>query len=506
MRQGRANPSYASCRLAIGAPNPLQLPTMSDLEDLAHTPQNPLYERYASRAMGEIFSAAHRFHWWRELWILLAEAQHELGLPIRAEQLTTLRRAAATLDLARVAELERETRHDVVAHLRHFAELAGEAGGILHLGATSAFITDNTDVLLAREALDLVRRRTVGVLRHLVAFARSTRDVPTLAYTHFQPAQLTTVGKRACLWLQDFLLDLTEIQHRLGQLRCRGVKGTTGTQASFLTLFAGDHQKVRQLDELVAHRLGFSAAFPVTGQTYPRKQDSQVLQNLAGIAESCHKMGTDLRLLQGVGELAEPFDSGQVGSSAMAYKRNPVRAERMCGLARRLVTDALNGALNSATQWLERSLDDSANRRLVLPDAFLCADAILLLAGHLAAGLELRREVIRGRVERQLPFMATETCLMEATLRGGDRQELHERLRRYSLAAATAVEAGQANPLMEQVLADAEFRLTREEVTRWLDPERFTGRASAQVDEFLDEVVLPALSGLADAPSESPRI
>lgn len=474
------------------------------------SPQNPLYERYASAEMAHVFSARHRFGQWRRLWIALAECEAELGLPIGAEQLDALRRAAPELDLERVAELERRTRHDVVAHLRCFAEQADRlhpgAGGILHLGATSAFVTDNTDALLTREASELLARRLAAAIRELAGFAARSRAIPTLAYTHFQPAQLTTIGKRACLWIQDLVMDLAEVRRRLEALRCRGVKGTTGTQASFLTLFGGDHEKVRELDRRLARRIGFAASFPITGQTYPRKQDSQVLATLAGIAESCHKLGTDLRLLQGVGELAEPFDDEQVGSSAMAYKRNPVRAERMCSLARRIVTDALNGPLNAATQWLERSLDDSANRRLVLPDAFLAADAILGLAAHIAAGLTVREATVAARVARELPFMATETLLMQGALRGGDRQELHERIRRYSLEAQAAVEEGRDNPLVERIVGDAGFRLTREEVAPWLDPAAFTGRSAAQVDEFLAEVVEPALAGLDAAAVDAPRV
>ncbi|HXU47084.1 MAG TPA: adenylosuccinate lyase [Thermoanaerobaculia bacterium] len=474
------------------------------------SPQNPLYERYASREMRRIFSARNRYGTWRRLWIALAEGQSELGLPITEAQIAALRQVAGNLDLARVAEIERRTRHDVMAHLRHFAEQADAvhpgAGGILHLGATSAFLTDNTDVLLMREGLELLRLRLGSAARALAAFARRTRAIPTLAYTHLQPAQLTTVGKRACLWLQDLLEDLAEIEHRLGRLRCRGVKGTTGTQASFLTLFSGDHGKVRALDRLVAERLGVAASFALTGQTYTRKQDSQVLATLAGIAESCHKLGTDLRLLQGLGELSEPFDAEQVGSSAMAYKRNPVRAERMCGLARRLITDALNGPLNTATQWLERSLDDSANRRLVIPDAFLVCDAVIGLAGHIASGLVVRETAIAARIQRELPFMATETLLMEAALRGGDRQELHERIRRYSLEAQGEIEQGGENRLIDRIAADADFRLTRAEIEPWLDPRAFTGRAAEQVDDFLAEVAEPALAGVPAGEIESPRV
>jgi len=474
------------------------------------SPQNPLYERYASPEMARIFSASHRFRTWRRLWIALAECQRELGLPITAEQIAALESVAGDTDLERVAELERRTRHDVVAHLRHFAEQADRvtpgAGGILHLGATSAFITDNTDVLLIREALELLGGRLASTLAALGAFARRNRALPCLAYTHFQPAQLTTVGKRACLWAQDFALDLAEIHHRLANLRCRGVKGTTGTQASFLTLFQGDGGKVRELDLRFAQRIGFNESFPVTGQTYSRKQDSQVLQTLAGIAESCHKYGTDLRLLQGVGELAEPFDSEQVGSSAMAYKRNPVRAERMCGLARRLITDSLNGPLNTATQWLERSLDDSANRRLVIPDSFLCADAVLGLAAHIAAGLVVRETVVAARVAREIPFMATETILMEAALRGGDRQHLHEKIRVHSLEAQAALEHGGENPLIGAIAGDPDFRLSRKEIETWIDPVAFTGRSAQQVDEFLAEVVEPALQGIEAAEVASPRV
>jgi adenylosuccinate lyase len=470
-------------------------------------PYNALYDRYASAEMAAVYSQQHRYRLWREIWIHLAKAQRELGLPIRDEQISRLEAAADTIDFARVSEIERETRHDVVAHLRHFAEVAGgDAGGILHLGATSAFITDNTDAILMRESLQLVERRLGSALRALSAFAREHRALPALAYTHFQPAQLTTVGKRACLWAQDFLEDLAAVRHRLATLRCRGAKGTTGTQASYLTLFDGDHAKVRALDSAIAQRLGFASGFPLTGQTYPRKQDSQVLAALAGVAESCHKFGTDLRLLQGVGELAEPFGGGQVGSSAMAYKRNPIRAERMCALARRLITDSLNGPLTSAVQWLERSLDDSANRRLVMSDSFLTADAILGLAAGIASGLIVRPEAIAARVARELPFMATESLLMTGTVRGGDRQDLHERIRRYSMDAYAAVARGETNPLVATILADDAFSLSAEEVAGIMDPRAFIGRSREQVDEFLAEVVAPALAGLESSAVEEPRV
>ena len=473
---------------------------------MRESPGNPLHERYASAEMAAIFSSRNRYATWRRIWIALAEAEQELGLPITDAQLAALREAAPRLDLARVAEIERDTRHDVVAHLRHFAEQAGEAGGVLHLGATSAFLTDNTDLLLTSEALALVEKRLATAIRGLAAFASRWRDLPCLAYTHFQPAQLTTVGKRACLWAQDFVLDLEEVRRRRAGLVARGAKGTTGTQASFLTLFEGDHAKVRELDRSLAARLGFAGAIPVSGQTYPRKLDSRVLATLAGIAESCHKLGTDLRLLQGVGELEEPFDEHQVGSSAMAYKRNPVRAERMCGLARRVITDALNGPLNASTQWLERSLDDSANRRLVLPDAFLAADACLGLAGHIAAGLKVRESAVAARVARELPFMATETLLMKASLKGGDRQRLHERIRVLSFEAQAEVAEGRENPLLARIAGDPEFRLSAEEVASSVDPVSFTGRSAEQVDEFLIEVVEPALAGLEAAAVEEPRI
>lgn len=473
---------------------------------LPERPQNPLHERYASRRMAQLFTARHRFATWRRLWITLAECQRELGLPIREEQLAALRRVAGDTDLERVAEIERQTRHDAVAHLRHFAEQAGDAGAVLHLGATSMFVVDNTDGLLVRDALRLLEHRLTGAIRPLGAFARRHRALPTLAYTHLQPAQLTTVGKRACLWLQDMLMDLETVRRLAAGLRCRGVKGTTGTQASYLELFGGDHEKVVRLDRLVTERLGFADSYPVTGQTYPRKQDSQVLGALAGIAESCHRFGGDVRLLQGLGELSEPFDRDQVGSSAMAYKRNPVRSERMCSLARRVLTDSLNGPLTASLQWLERSLDDSANRRLVLADSFLTCDALLLLAASIGDGLVALESGIAARVARELPFMATENLLMKASVRGGDRQQLHERLRRHSLAAHEAVSRGEPNPLLEAIAGDAEFGLDSDEVLAIARPEAFIGRAPEQVDEFLAEVLEPAIAGSEELEPEPLRV
>jgi adenylosuccinate lyase len=468
--------------------------------------QSPLYERYASREMAAIFSPERRYGLWREIWIALAHAQADLGLPISEQDLSDLSEAKGKLDLERVRELEKITRHDVVAHLRHFAEQAGEAGGRLHLGATSAFVTDNADLLMAREAMQLLTGRVAGTVRALAEFAANTKAIPTLAFTHFQPAQLTTVGKRACLWIQDFLTDLEDLEHLLEGLRCRGTKGTTGTQASYLTLFDGDHDKVSALDESFAQNLGFAGSYPVTGQTYPRKLDSKILAVLSGIAQSAHKFGTDLRLLQGLGELQEPFDEGQVGSSAMAYKRNPIRAERMCALARRLITDSLNGPLTASTQWLERSLDDSANRRLVIPESFLIADALSSLAGGIAANLTAHEAIIRTHVDRELPFMASESLLMLGTMRGADRQDLHERLRVISMEAHEAVAQGGKNDLVEKAAADPHFKLVEKDVVEALDPHRYVGRAPEQVTDFLRDFVEPTLERLEAVVPEQPRI
>src|SRR5262245_9125187 len=382
---------------------------------------NPLVERYASRAMAELWSPQRKFSTWRRLWLALAEAQHELGMTandgesprIRQDQLTAMASHLDDIDFDRAAHHERRLRHDVMAHIHTFAEAAPAARDIIHLGATSCYVTDNTDLLFMRQGLLLLRDRLVGVIDALARFAERWRSLPTLGYTHFQPAQLTTVGKRATLWCQDFLLDLEEVEHRLSTLRFRGAKGTTGTQASFLSLFHGNHEKVRQLDRLVAKKMGFGETYAVTGQTYSRKIDSQVLDTLSGIGQSAHKFGTDLRLLSHEQEVEEPQEGEQVGSSAMPYKRNPMRAERMCGLARYLTSLTVSAAQTASTQWLERTLDDSVNRRLTLPQAFLTADAVLRLAVNLSSNLRVNREVIRGNVDKALPYMATETVLME---------------------------------------------------------------------------------------------
>ena len=457
---------------------------------------HPLSERYASREMQEIFSPARRYGTWRRLWMALAEAEKELGLPVTDEAVEQLRRAVdLPLDLERAAEYERRFRHDVMAHVHLLGDDAPAARGIIHLGATSAFVGDNTDLILHREALTLVRRRLVRCVAALAEFARAHAALPTLAYTHFQPAQPTTVGKRATLWIQDFLLDLEEIDFRLATLRFRGVRGTTGTQASFLELFEGDHTKVEALDAAVAARMGFEASYPVSGQTYTRKVDYAVQATLAGVAVSASKLGHDLRLLAHLREVEEPFEAEQIGSSAMPYKRNPMRAERICALARHVIVLAQDPAFTAATQWLERTLDDSANRRLSIPDAFLSLDGTLVLVENVALGLVVNPEVVRRNLAEHLPFMATETILMHATARGGDRQELHERIRQHSMAAARRMkEEGAAADLLERIAADEAFGTTADELEALVDPLRFVGRAPEQVARILDEWVAPVLA------------
>ncbi|MGH7546663.1 MAG: adenylosuccinate lyase [Gemmatimonadales bacterium] len=461
---------------------------------------SPLGQRYASPAMQALWGERRRIGLWRRLWLALMETERELGLDIPERALEELRAHLDDADLERAAEYEKRLRHDVMAHIHHLGDQAPAARAYLHLGATSAYVTDNADLILMREALVLLLGRIAAVLVALSKLARRYRDVPCLAYTHFQPAQLTTVGKRVTLWMQDFALDAEELLHRCDALPLRGVKGTTGTQASFLELFEGDDGKVRELDRRVARRMGFSKVLLVTGQTYTRKLDAQVLAALAGIAASAAKFATDLRLLQHEGEMLEPLESEQVGSSAMAYKRNPMRAERITGLARFVIELAGNGWHTAAEQWLERTLDDSANRRLVIPEAFLATDAILVLATNVAAGLEVRETVIAGHVAAQLPFLATEQLLMRGVKAGGDRQRLHEIIRTHSLAVAQAVaEQGAANDLLERLARDPTFKALGIAVrSAELSPAAYVGRAPRQVEEFLEQV-LPTVLQRIDA-------
>lgn len=460
---------------------------------------NPLITRYASREMAELWGPQRKHATWRRLWLTLAEAQAELGLTtedgvtprIRPEQLEELREHLDDIDFARAADHERRLRHDVMAHIHTLAEVAPRSRDIVHLGATSCYVTDNTDLLLMREGLKMVAHRLADVIDRLARFARDWRAEPTLGFTHFQPAQLTTVGKRTCLWIHDLVLDLAEIEHRLTALKFRGAKGTTGTQASFLSLFRGDHEKVRKLDRLVAKKMGFTDVYPVTGQTYSRKVDSQVVSALSGIGESTHKWGNDLRLLAHRQEIDEPFESEQIGSSAMAYKRNPMRAERMCSLARFLSSLTVVASATTATQWLERTLDDSAARRLALPQAFLTTDAVLKLAANLANGLVVNTPVIQREVRNYLPYLATEPLLMAAVQQGGDRQDLHERIRRHSVAVTARIKDGGSNDLLDRLKADPAFQHL--DFDTLLKPQAFLGRSSEQVDEFLSEVVEPAL-------------
>jgi adenylosuccinate lyase len=462
---------------------------------------SPLGQRYASPAMQALWGERRRIGLWRRLWLALMEAERELGLDIPERALVELRGHLDDADLERAAEHEKRLRHDVMAHIHHLGEQAPTARPFIHLGATSAYVTDNTDLILMREGAGLLLGRIAAVLVALSKLARRDRDVPCLAYTHFQPAQLTTVGKRVTLWMHEFLLDAEELLHRHEALPFRGVKGATGTQASFLDLFEGNDAKVRELEARVARTMGFTKVFPVTGQTYTRKLDAQVLAALSGVAASAAKFATDLRLLQHEGEILEPFESEQVGSSAMAYKRNPMRAERITSLARFVIELEGNAWHTAAEQWLERTLDDSANRRLVIPEAFLATDAILVLATNVAAGLEVREAVIARHVQAHLPFLATERLLMRGVQAGGDRQRLHEVIRTHSLAVAQAVaEQGAANDLLERLARDAAFKALRVAVRpEELDATAYVGRAPRQVDEFLDQVLPPVLQRIEAA-------
>ena len=461
---------------------------------------NPLAARYASAEMTRLWSDNHRYRLWRQVWLALAEAEAELGLPITPAQLAAMRAAIDTIDFAKAADYERRMRHDVFAHLHTFGDACPSARPILHLGATSASITDNADLILIRESLDLIVARLATVIERLAAQALATKDVVCLGRTHLQPAQPTTIGKRICLWIHDLLLDLEEVTHRRKLLRARGMKGTTGTQASFLELFHGDHAKVRRLDELVARKLGFHTSYEITGQTYTRKVDSQVVAALAGVSESAHKAGNDLRLAAAWGELEEPFEQEQVGSSAMPYKRNPMRAERMCGLARFVMGLQVTAGQTAAVQWMERTLDDSAPRRLVLPQAFLATDAQLVIYANVAKGLVVLPGGIRRNLDEHLPFLASEKILMAATTAGGDRQVLHEALRTHSHAATARMREGHPNDLAARLAADPLF--DRIDLAAAMDTQDLAGRAAAQVEEFIGGAVRAAL---ADCPARAPE-
>ncbi len=467
--------------------------------------ENPLITRYASAEMSGLWSAQRKFETWRRMWIALAEAEQELGLPISEDQLQELRQHVDQIDFEKAATYERQLRHDVMAHIHTYGDVCPTARGIIHLGATSCFVTDNTDLLLLRESLKLVRRRLIVVIDQLGCFAKEHRDIPCLGYTHLQPAQPTTVGKRATLWAYDLVLDLEEIDHRITQLRARSTKGTTGTQASFLKLFDGDHEKVRQLEYRVSAKMGFSETYAVTGQTYPRKIDSQVLDVLSGIAQSAQKAATDLRLLASRKEIEEPFEKQQIGSSAMAYKRNPMRCERICSLGRYITSLQSSPAQTYATQWMERTLDDSANRRIVLPEAFLAADAVLVLYCNVTAGLVVYPRVIERNLNAELPLMATENILMAAVSAGGDRQELHERIRQHSQAAANRVkQEGVDNDLIARLKTDPAFSAIDLEAT--LDPTHYVGRAPQQVDDFISQIIEPIRQMAPSEDGDSPQI
>ena len=460
---------------------------------------SPLSTRYASREMQYLFSEEHKFRTWRKLWIALARAEHQLGLPITDEQIAELESHADDVNFEVAQEREKQVRHDVMSHVYAYGQQCPNAAGIIHLGATSCYVGDNTDVLILRDASKLVLKKAAQVLRNLSAFARKYKDLPCLGYTHLQPAQLTTVGKRATLWMNELMMDMENLEYQLSALAVRGVKGTTGTQASFMELFGGDEEKVKKLEALVAKEMGFDKWVPVCGQTYSRKTDAYFLAVLSGFAQSACKFATDLRILQSFEEMEEPFEKNQIGSSAMPYKRNPMRSERICALSRYVIQDAVNPAMTAATQWFERTLDDSANKRLAVSEAFLAVDAILEIYINVTAGLVVYERVVRRRVMEKLPFMATENVMMEAVKRGGNRQELHEALRTHSHAAAAKVklEGGQ-NDLIDRIVADPLFPLTREEIEAQMDPALYVGRAPGQVTEFLEGPVAELLARYPD--------
>ena len=456
--------------------------------------QSPLSERYASKEMQYIFSPEKKFRTWRKLWIALAETEKELGLPITDEQISELKEHQDDINFEAAKEREKLVRHDVMSHVYAYGLQCPKAKGIIHLGATSCYVGDNTDLILMIEALKLVRRKLINVMNELAAFADQYKKQPTLAFTHFQPAQPTTVGKRATLWLMDLSLDLEDLDHVIRSMKLLGSKGTTGTQASFLELFDGDHEKCREADRRIAEKMGFHDCFPVSGQTYSRKIDSRVLGVLAGIAQSAHKFSNDIRLLQHLKEVEEPFEKNQIGSSAMAYKRNPMRSERIASLANYVMSDMMNPMLVASTQWFERTLDDSANKRLSIPEGFLAVDGILDLYLNVVDGLVVYPKVIEKRLMSELPFMATENIMMDAVKAGGDRQELHERIRELSMEAGRNVKVeGKDNNLLELIAADPSFNLSLEELKKTMDPMRYVGRAPEQVEEFLNEVIRPIL-------------
>ena len=455
---------------------------------------SPLSDRYAGREMQFLFSPDMKFRTWRKLWIALAEAEHELGLPVTKEQIEELKRHADDINYDVAKKREAQVRHDVMSHVYAYGVQCPKAKGIIHLGATSCYVGDNTDIIIMAQALRLVKKKLVNVMAELAKFALKYRDLPTLAFTHFQPAQPTTVGKRATLWLQELRLDLEDLDYVLGSLRLLGSKGTTGTQASFLELFEGDHEKVKQLDQKIAEKMGFAGCYEVSGQTYSRKVDTRVLNVLGGIAASAHKFSNDIRLLQHLKEIEEPFEKNQIGSSAMAYKRNPMRSERIASLSRYVMVDCMNPAITSATQWFERTLDDSANKRLSIPEAFLAVDGILTLYLNVVDGLVVYPKVIEKHLMAELPFMATENIMMDAVKAGGDRQELHERIRTLSMEAGRNVkEKGLENNLLELIAADPAFHMSLEELQKSMDPAKYTGRAKEQTEEYIEEVIRPIL-------------
>ena len=456
--------------------------------------QSPLSERYASKEMQYIFSPDMKFRTWRRLWIALAETEKELGLNITQEQIDELKAHAEDINYDVAKERERQVRHDVMSHVYAYGVQCPKAKGIIHLGATSCYVGDNTDIIVMTEALKLVKKKLVNVIAELSAFADKYKDQPTLAFTHFQPAQPTTVGKRATLWTQEFLLDLEDLEYVLGTMKLLGSKGTTGTQASFLELFDGDQETIDKIDPMIAEKMGFKECYPVSGQTYSRKVDTRVANILAGIAASAHKMSNDIRLLQHLKEVEEPFEKSQIGSSAMAYKRNPMRSERIASLSRYVMVDALNPAITSATQWFERTLDDSANKRLSIPEGFLAIDGILDLCLNVVDGLVVYPKVIEKHMMAELPFMATENIMMDAVKAGGDRQELHERIRELSMEAGKTVKVeGKDNNLLELIAADPAFNLSLEDLQRSMDPKKYIGRAKEQTERFVNTVVQPIL-------------